>query len=407
MWIQRDLLHNLGRSDLLETVLLQGSRQVGKSSLLEHHLASPKKIAQLDDLSVRSRAQTDPALFFEQYPPPMIIDEFQYAPQLLPEIKSRIDEVRRLRRKAEPSAIGENVMFFLSGSNQIEIDKAIKESLAGRVSIFTLHGLSVGEILKHSPDVSLSQLMWRGGFPELYVRPTLSARDYLNDYVSTYIEKDIARSVGISKLEEFLTVVRLLAARVGSILNRDSLANDAGVAPKTVSEWVDVLVRTHIAYLLPVYSSNLNSRLTKAPKIYFLDTGLATRLQGHIAEESLLGAPQAGALFENLVVAEVIKARDNNRIPCDLSFWRTKEKEELDLVISYGQRRIFLEVKLAIQGVTSYTVPTSVRREFGDDTQVVLVTAGGEATPLSKSVRRVPLNALSTFLRQEMTSALT
>lgn len=403
MWIERDLSEIFTKLGLLEAILIQGPRQVGKSSFLERYAPTPHALAVLDDLSVRTQANSDPALFFTQHPPPVVIDEFQYAPVLLPEIKLRIDHIRRLQRSSSGAAHQNLSYFYLSGSNQIQIDQAVRESLAGRVSKFTLHGLSVHEIVRHFPKIQLPELLWKGGFPELYVRPEISPRSFLNDYISTFIENDIARSSGISKIDEFLTVVRLLAARVGGILNRDSLANDAGVASKTVSEWIDALARMHVMHLLPVYSSNLNSRLTKAPKLYFLDSGLATRLQGHLDVGTILGAPQAGGLFENLAMSEVVKARDHLSIPCELAFWRTKDGEELDLIVTHGGKRLFFEFKLAVQGNVSFQVPRGLIREFGEDITVAVVTAGGTAGFVSHNVLRVPIFELGQYLKEQLT----
>lgn len=403
MWIDRDLAGIFRNFALLEAVLVQGPRQVGKSSFLTEYAPGKPVLTQLDDLFLRSRAESDPALFFSQHQLPIIVDEFQYAPRLLPEMKRLIDDARRERRHNSRINTDISPQFFLSGSNQIDIDKAVKETLAGRVSIFTLHGLSVAELCSRLPDTSLWEFLWRGGFPELYVRPELSPISYLNDYIATFIEKDITRSGGITKINEFLTVTRLLAARVGAVLNRDSLANDAGVASKTVGEWIDVLERTHIAYLLPVYSSNINSRLTKAPKIYFVDTGLVSRLQGHLSRETVAGSPHVGALFENLVVAEVVKARDHRRLPIDLSFWRTRDGEEVDLVITWGTHRLLLEAKLAIQGAVDYAPPRSARNEFGPDCECVVVTAGGRREYVSGGVLRVPIFELTDYLVKRCT----
>jgi hypothetical protein len=232
------------------------------------------------------------------------------------------------------------------------------------------------------------------------VRSELSPVSYLNDYISTFIERDIARSGGVSKIVEFLTVTKLLAARVGNICNKDAIANDAGVASKTVGEWSDVLQRTHIVYMLPPYSNNLNSRLSKSPKTYFIDTGLAARLQGHLSRESLIGAPQVGALFENLVVSEVIKTRAHRGLSFEVSFWRTRDGEEVDLVITWPSKVLLVEVKLAIQGNVAFTPPASVMKEFGADVQSLVVTFGGESLQLSKNSSRIPLAKLADFLSE-------
>lgn len=399
MWIERDLGHIFEKKGLLESILIQGPRQVGKSSFLEHYAPGEPSLVELDDLAIRTTAERDPALFFSQHSPPIIIDKFHYAPQLLPEIKLRIDAARRERRNSKSSDVKLSTgtfdsKFFLSGSNQIEIDLAVKETLAGRLNIFTLHGLSINEIMSNEPGIGLWNCLWRGGFPELYVRKDISPVGYLNDYISTFIEKDIARSAGILKLPEFLTVIRLLAARVGNVLNREGLANDAGVASKTVSEWVEMLGRTHILYLLPVFSNNLNSRLTKAPKVYFIDTGIASRLQGHISLEALKGSPQIGAIFENLVVSEAIKTRSNFGLSFEISFWRTRDGEEIDLILTWPGRpdkTLLVEIKLAIQSYVAFNPPRSALEEFGADVECMVVTFGGTKREISKHTTCVPL----------------
>ncbi len=400
IWIKRHLSQILSPTGLLEVVLVTGPRQVGKSSILEHYAPRSPELIELDDLSLRTSAQKDPALFFSQHPPPVIIDEFQYSPNILPEIKRIVGGARRSRRDQTSSVSDYSPLVYLSGSNQLEIDNESGESLAGRISIFRLHGLSVAESQQHLPDLSPWESIRRGGFPELYVRQDLSPISFLNDYISTFLEKDIARSGGVTKIDEFLLVTRLLAARAESILNRDGLVNDAGVASKTVGEWIEILTRAHLIYQLPVYSSNLNSRLTKAPKIYFIDTGLATRLQGHVSKDTILGSPQAGGLFENLVVAEVIKSKDHHLLPIDLSFWRTKDGEELDLILSSGEKHLLIEIKLAIQGEISFTIPRSISKEFQGRATCIVVTLGGKREALQQGITKVPLFELDSFIQE-------
>jgi predicted AAA+ superfamily ATPase len=398
MWINRDLSYIFANGAQLESILVQGPRQVGKSSFLEYYAPGKPRLVVLDDLALRELADRDPALFLSQHPEPVIIDEFNYAPNLLPEIKRRIDSMRRKRRLEDEQGAKVDPVFFLSGSNQIAIDMAIKESLAGRISIFTLCGLSVAEILAAYSTMSLWECLWRGGFPELYVRSDLSPVSYLNDYITTFVEKDIARSAGVSKLDEFLTVTRLLAARVGSIVNWESLANDAGVASKTVGEWSDILRRAHILYVLQPFSSNLNSRLIKSPKIYFIDSGLASRLQGHLSRDSMASSPQVGALFENLVVSELMKTRAYRGLSYELSFWRTRAGEEVDVVISWPGKVLLVEIKLAIQGDVRFTPPRSALNEFGSDVESIVVTFGGEQGLISPHTTRVPLANLADFV---------
>ncbi|PWU16810.1 MAG: hypothetical protein C5B49_10010 [Bdellovibrio sp.] len=236
--------------------------------------------------------------------------------------------------------------YRLTGSNQTEIDRALRETLAGRISIFRIHGLSVHEIWSLDSKIDLKEILFRGGFPELWVRPELNAISFINDYYSTFIEKDIARTAGIEKLSAFSATLRLLAARVGELLNFESIGSDAGVTGKSVKDWVSLLEHNGIVYIFKPYHSNLNKRLIKMPKAYFMDTGIGVRLQAHQEKDTILSSPQAGHLFESLVVAEAIKTRDHFGKNWDLHFWRTKEKEEIDLVVESEKGMTLAQIKL-------------------------------------------------------------
>lgn len=396
MWINRDLSSQFLPYRGLEVAVVLGPRQVGKTSLLTRSQPDSLALISLDDLQLRSIARKDPALLLHGRPTPVILDEFQYAPELLPQIKLQVDATRL--KNLNRGDASESLLYLLSGSNQIEVDRALKESLAGRVSLFSLHGLSVNELSKLEHKITVDEMIFRGGFPELYRRPTLSPIDYINDYISTFIEKDISRSAGVTKLDDFMTVTRLAAARTSNIIEYSSLGRDAGVASKTVSEWLGVLERSRITMLLQPYSSNLNSRLIKSPKLYFMDSGIAARLQGHQNSLSILGSPQAGALFENLVVAEAIKTRDHFKRSWTFSFWRTKEQEELDLIVESSGRRLLVEVKLAIQNAAPIKFTSSLKREFGERITGWVVTLGGEPRSLSDTTLQVPITEFGSKL---------
>jgi predicted AAA+ superfamily ATPase len=299
MYVKRDFLATLQASSSLESVLLWGPRQIGKRTLLmQLKLASTLF---LDDLSLRKRAQNDPAIVIDDLNLPCLIDEAQYAPNLFSEIKLRID---RLRRDQLKTGEKKKTLYYITGSNRILLDRNVKESLAGRCHLYSLHGFSVREILANFPMTLVKTLLWRGGFPELYTNSDLLPQRYLNDYILSFLEKDIAASAGISKLGEFQTVLGLLAARTGQFLNMSEVAGAAGVDLKTVQSWVDILQRNHIIELVPPFHSNLSKRITKMKKLYFYDVGLCARLQGHNDENLLWSSVQAGSLFETLVFSE-------------------------------------------------------------------------------------------------------
>lgn len=395
MWIKRDFLTNWQVSSSLEAVLLRGPRQVGKSAmLLKMEPVLHSKIF-LDDPNERGAAIKDPEFVLSQLKLPTLIDEIQRAPELLFSIKKRIDQQRRQRLETNKPTMPAS--FRLTGSNQTEVDKALQETLAGRISIFFIHGLSVHEIWQHDSQAELNQILFRGGFPELWVRPELDVISFLNDYFSTFIEKDIARIAGIEKLSAFSTTLRLLAARVGDLLNFESIGRDAGVVGKSIKEWVSLLEHNGILYILKPYHTNINKRLIKTPKAYFIDSGLCARLQGHQEKETLLSTPQAGHLFKNLVVAEAIKTKDHFNKNWELYFWRTKEKEEIDLIVESDKCISLFEIKLASFGVGEIPLPEAlvvknkkIRRAF--------VTAVGQRGSQANGIDTVPLKDFCDYL---------
>ncbi|MFN7728059.1 MAG: ATP-binding protein [Bdellovibrio sp.] len=219
----------------------------------------------------------------------------------------------------------------------------------------------------------------------------------MNDYFSTFIEKDIARTAGVEKLTSFSTTLRLLAARVGELLNFESLGKDAGVSGKSVKDWVSLLEHNGILFILKPYHSNLNKRLIKMPKAYLMDIGLAVRLQSHQEMETILNSPQAGHLFENLVVSEAIKTRDHFCKDWDLHFWRTKEKEEIDLIVETDKVMTLVQIKLGSARGGEFLIPAAlaatekkIRRAF--------VTAIGKRQLHSDGIEVVPLREFCDYL---------
>lgn len=398
MWIKRDFLENFNYKNCLEAIYLRGPRQIGKSSLLLRLIPDKASLINMDDLGVRQKAQKDPLFLLQQSTFPILIDEAHLAPEIFYAVKNIIDEKRRLRLEKNIPTVPAS--FRLTGSNQQQIEENLQETLAGRISIFYLHGLSCNELYQHKSDIILPEIFFRGGFPELWVREELSPIQYLNDYISTYIEKDLARSAGIEKRNEFLLVLKLLAARVGEIMNYESLGNEAGIKGKTVKEWISLLEQNKIIYVLHPYFSNLNKRLIKSPKIYFLDTGLCTRLQSHQDQKSIIFSQQAGHLFENLVISETIKTRDNFLQDWNVHFWRTKEKEEIDLVIEEPDRINLIEIKMASSASKSFLVP----KEFLDMKKKIrkcVVVGSGMRGKVDKDTDQIPLSEYCKYLLEK------
>ncbi len=402
MYIRRDLAQQLNTSSAYIQVVV-GPRQCGKSTLLAapetNPLHLPLQEITFDDLQLRQLANQDPAFFLQQFEPPLLLDEVQYVPHLFPELKKIVDQLKRQKVFTSSSATSSKIMFRLTGSNQILLDKNMKESLAGRATYYYLNTLTVHEILNALPDTSIKDILFKGGWPELYINPQLATTTYLNDYIRTYVEKDIGLSAGIQKLSEFHTVLRLFASRTAQEVRYTEISNNSGVSSVTVKEWASLLERADLIYFLKPYYSNLNNRLVKTPKLYFLDTGLTVRLQGWSDPTPLMSSPQIGALFETLVLAEIVKFIQNYAKDWELFFWRTKEKEEVDFILKTHETIHVFESKLSIQAIPKMVVyPSAFKQHFSPKNPLMIVTYGGKKLKLSKECEILPISELHDYL---------
>lgn len=402
MYIHRDLTSQLKQASAWIQILL-GPRQCGKSTLFASLASRDNNFQEItfDDLQLRQLANRDPALFLQQFEAPLLLDEVQYVPNLFPEFKKRIDELKRAATFQSKAKKEPKVLFRLTGSNQILMDKNIKESLAGRASYYYLNTLTVHEILNALPETKINTILFKGGWPELYTS-SISVIAYLNDYIRTYVEKDILLSAGIQKVSEFHTVLGLLGARTGQLIDFSDIACDSSVSSVTIKEWISLLERADLVYLLKPYFSNLNKRLIKTPKLYFLDTGLAVRLQGWQESTPLFNSPQIGPLFETLVLAEIVKFIRNYRKDWQLFFWRTKEGEEIDFVLKTSENSVqAFEVKLAIQNIPqAINYPSAFQKHFSPQTPLVVVTFGGKKLKLSANCLALPIAELHDYLHE-------
>ncbi len=387
MWINREISGIIEQNkDPIQ--IIRGPRQCGKSSLILHLDPEFKELS-LDDPSLRALAQNDPELFLRQFgTQKLFIDEAQYAPALFPSLKRRADLLKR-DLKNKPSTI-----LRLTGANQILMDRNVKESLAGRASFFDMNTLSISEILA-ARDLSIQEILYRGGWPELHARDTKDSKKFLDDYINSYIEKDIVLTAGIQKSREFLKFVQLLAGRVGGILDFSGLGRDTGVDAKTIKDWVSILERMHIIALVAPFSSNLSSRLIKSPKIYFIDTGLACRLQGWTSAGPILTSPQQGPLFENLVFSEIFKLNLNYQLGWQIYHWRSKDGEEIDLLIQKSPKTfLFIEAKVSSTKVRSPESLPEVKKVFKSSPPLLVCHQEGEHILNDQ----VPLSQLKTAL---------
>ena len=313
--------------------MLKGPRQVGKTSFLEK--LGLQNIVYLDDPVLRRLANQDPRSFLDQYPSTLVLDEAAKAPELFSEIKRRVDEERR--------NAGSVINYWITGSNQTLLRKSVSESLAGRASYFDLNTLSVHEL----GEFHLRDQVMRGGWPELRSRPALGSSRYLNDLITSFIERDIVAAAGITKTAAFSTVLALDAGRVGQLFEASEVAQLASVDLTTVQAWNNLLSLNGVIELVKPYFSNLNKRLTKTPKIYFHDVSLAVRLQGWSDFLPLFQSPQIGHVFENIVFSEIHRYFINRGETPRVFHLRSKEKVEIDFLVELSnQRFVAIEAKM-------------------------------------------------------------
>lgn len=349
-------------------IMITGPRQVGKTTLLNHLVnTSEEKInyVSLDNLLVRSQAIEDPELFLRNYETPLIIDEFQYAPQLLSYIKIKIDNARQNEMFGDGKKAG--TLYYLTGSQVFETMKDVSESLAGRIGILDLYGFSIRELeniresifipdiklLKNKPKVatkSVSKIYERiinGSYPEVNNNNGKNREQFYEDYIRTYIERDVRKLINIKDENKFIKFISSVAARTAQEYNAVDIANDIAVDSKTVDEWMSILKNTNLIYMLQSYFNNNVQKAIKRPKIYFMDTGLACYLTGYVNSKTLEISAYNGAIFETYIISEIVKSYTNNgKDPrTRLYYYRDTNQKEIDLLIFYDNKVYPVEIK--------------------------------------------------------------
>lgn len=311
-------LKKLGRS--FRSVAVIGPRQSGKTTLCK--LVFPNKpYASMENPDTLDFAKSDPRGFLAQYKNGAILDEVQRAPHLFSYLQQILDETKK------------KGLFILTGSNNFLLQHNITQTLAGRVAYVQLLPLSLSELQTAGKlKTNYLQAIFTGGYPEIIAKKVNPA-DWYSNYISTYVERDVRLLKNITNISLFLKFIRLCAGRSGSLLNLNSLANDCGVDQKTATHWITLLQASFIVYLLRPYHNNYNKRLTKTPKLYFIDTGLACALGGIENAKQLSTHPFKGHFFENLLVMEALKKRMNSGLQDNLFYWRDKTGNEVDLLM--------------------------------------------------------------------------
>ena len=350
MYYQRAVSHLIKNiSATFPVLLVTGPRQVGKTTLLEHLKEEERSYVTLDDLDERALAKRDPALFLQRHRFPLMIDEVQYAPELFSVIKVIVDREKK------------NGLFWLTGSQKFALMKGVSETLAGRIGLCELLGLSQWEIQRQAEEIHpflpsealLSKMLlskqkgkgllqvyediWRGSFPQLIANHHVSRDVFYSSYIQTYIQRDVRNISHIGDLITFQRFLKVAAARTGQLINYADMARDVDVDQKTMKSWISILEACCLIYLLQPYHSNVTSRLIKTPKLYFLDTGLCSYLTGWSTPQSLEAGSMSGAILETYLFSEILKTYLYSGVKPNLYFYRDKDQKEIDLLIEYDQ----------------------------------------------------------------------
>ena len=385
-------------------VVLTGPRQSGKTTLLRH-LFPDRRYVSVEPPDVRDAAANDPRGFSEAYPPPVIFDEVQYVPELLPYVKEKID--------AERDKKGQ---YLLTGSQNLLLVEKISESLAGRAAMLRLLPLTRREAVGR-PDEPLVwdrdtapgeqeaepayQDLWssflRGGYPELHREPDRDASLWHSSYVQTYLERDVPSLRKVADLSSFRDFLRVLAARSGQLLNLSDVSRDLGIAVNTVKDWLSVLETTFQIVVLRPYFTNVGKRLVKTPKVYFTDVGTLCHLVGLKDPQHAASGPMAGAIFETAVVAEVWKALLHRGEDPRLYFWRTSTGVEVDLLVEVGGGEVVpVEVKASAtpRPIMAKTI-RALRRDLGGRVRPGYVVHPGDVRlPMGEGDLAIPFAEL-------------
>ena len=343
-------------SGFFKAVLVTGARQVGKTTMLRHLAENQNRTyVTLDNIMARNLAKTDPVLFFQTYKPPVIIDEVQYAPELFGQIKLMCDESE------------ETGLFWLTGSQQYEMMKNVRETLAGRIGILELYSLSQNEknkvVFENELDFSLSCLqirqketkknnindvfehIWRGGMPQVLSADTEQRQEYYNAYINTYLMRDIAEFGGITDTLRFGKFLTACASLVSEQVNYKTIAETVEISQPTAKEWLRLLEGMGIVYLLRPYTNNALKRLSKTPKLYFLDSGLCAYLSMWLTLETLMNGAASGHFFENYVVTEMVKNYAYSENKVNLTYYRDSNAKEIDIFAEKNNSIHPLEIK--------------------------------------------------------------
>lgn len=379
-------------SEQFGVVLVTGARQAGKSTLLRKIFPKHKYLS-LDDLRIRTQANESAASFFDFYKAPVIVDEIQYAPDLLSYIKIDIDEKKFQNKSFQGS-------YILTGSQKFALMDSIKESLAGRIAILNLNTLSIEELIEH--DIKLpnwTDLVYRSLYPEPFLNKDIELKIWFETYVQSWLNRDIRQNLKNSHLQVFDKFISLIATRISTEENFNDISKELGVSRLTVQSWASMLEKTQVLFSLQPYHNNLGKRIIKSPKLYFLDTGLANYLSGFFNPEQLSNNIMTGAFFENLVVTEIVKFFENRAIKAPLYFFRDSNGLEVDLIIEYESKIVAMEIKSTDNPRKAHLKGLhKLNKLFDKEVKSILVCNCKKTMPVTKTISALPWQEIPSYL---------
>lgn len=366
-------------------VTITGPRQSGKTTLCKM-VFKDKSYVSLESMEERHFAQTDPKGFLARFPEGAVLDEIQRVPDLLSYLQVLVDES------------GQPGQFIITGSQNFELLDTVSQSLAGRTALVKLLPFSLEEIgrIARGP-VSLDTLLYQGSYPGIYDRH-LNPTEALSFYFSTYVERDLRQLINVKDLARFEVFLKLCATRCGQVLNLSSLGNDCGASHNTIKNWLSILETSYIIKLLQPFYNNLGKRLIKSPKLYFIDTGLAAFLLAIQKEEHVGTHPLRGALFENLVISELLKKRFNEGKTDNLYYLRDSRGHEVDILLDYGPHLDLIEVKSGQTLSSSLFASLRYYRRLYPQTRNCFLVYAGDQERVQEEVRTIPWLSLSSLV---------
>ena len=378
-------------------IVLTGPRQSGKTTLFKMLFSKTHKFISLENPDIRMRAKEDPVAFINQYKPPVIIDEIQYVPELLPYIKTRIDENRKAGQ------------WLLTGSQNFVLMHNVTQSLAGRAAILSLLPFSISELLdnasnakeiskwlgwlnienKSKKKISIEKVMLRGFYPEIALNKKVDRELWCGSYITTYIERDVRNLTSVGDLGQFERFLAACATRTGQLLNISELARDVGISVPTAKRWLSLLETGYQIYLLFPYYRNIGKRIIKSPKLYFNDPALCSYLLGFKDAKILTNSPSFGSLFETMVVCDFLKRFSHFGLKPSMYYLRSRDGLEIDLVIEIGDKIHLFEIKSSMTITSKHAISLKrVKDSLGDKVKTLsIISRSQENFTLKGNIR--------------------